>query len=116
MLLGALVVGACCLIPQGFVRNAWELAGLRFCFGLCAAGMLPSVNTLVRSIAPDEVAGRIYGYNQSCQYLGNIAGPVMGGFVAAHFGIPAMFNVTASLLLLNAAWVWRTRRKRAVTV
>lgn len=115
VLIGALLFGAVMMVPQGLVHNAWELAGLRFMFGMAAAGLIPSVNSLVRSLVPDTVAGRIYGYNQSAQYLGNIAGPVMGGFVAAHWGIPVVFFVTATLLVANAGWVWlNARRPEAV--
>lgn len=111
VLVGSLLFGALVMVPQGLVHNAWELTGLRFLFGVAAAGMLPSVNALVRSLVPDAIAGRVYGYNQSAQYLGNIAGPVMGGFVAAHWGIPVVFFVTATLLVANAAWVWVNARQ-----
>lgn len=106
VLIGSLLVSALFLVPQAWVTNAWELAALRFGFGLTTGGLAPAVNAIVRSLAPDAVAGRIYGYNQSAQYVGNIIGPVMGGLIAAHFGIPAVFYVTAGLLALNAGWVY----------
>jgi DHA1 family multidrug resistance protein-like MFS transporter len=106
VLLGSLLAAAVLLVPQALVRDAWQLTGLRFLFGLATAGLVPAVNSLVRGLAPDAIAGRIYGYNQSAQYLGNICGPVMGGLLAARYGIPCVFYVTAVLLLLTWSWVY----------
>ena len=39
---------------------------------------------------------------------GNSLGPLMGGGIAAGFGIRWVFVVTAALLAANLAWVWFT--------
>lgn len=104
VLLACLVFAAIVMIPQAFVQNTWELMGLRFLMGLSFGGLLPSVNSLVRRSVPDRITGRIFGYNQSAQYLGNIAGPMLGGQMGAHFGLHAVFFSTSALLLMNAAW------------
>ncbi|MCL6631405.1 MAG: multidrug efflux MFS transporter [Alicyclobacillus herbarius] len=106
VLLICLTASAIAFIPQAFVGNAWELLVLRFILGLFMAGLLPSVNSLVRRLVPDDIAGRMFGYNQSAQYLGNLCGPLLGGQLAAGFGIANVFFVTAALLFVNAVWVW----------
>lgn len=73
VLLAALVLAAIAFIPQAFVRNPWQLLVLRLLLGLAMAGMLPSINTLFKKTVLESVTGRIFGYNQSFQYLGNIA-------------------------------------------
>jgi DHA1 family multidrug resistance protein-like MFS transporter len=105
VLMVCLVASALLFIPQAFVHNAWQLLVLRFVLGLFMAGLLPSVNSMVRRLVPDDIAGRMFGYNQSAQYLGNLCGPLLGGQLAAAFGITNVFFVTASLLFLNAVWV-----------
>ncbi len=40
--------------------------------------MLPAVQTLLLKYSSDSVTGRIFGYNQSFMYLGNVAGPLIG--------------------------------------
>ncbi|MCL6627327.1 multidrug efflux MFS transporter [Alicyclobacillus shizuokensis] len=106
VLVTCLAASAVVFVPQAFVQNAWELLVLRFVLGLFMAGLLPSVNSLVRRLVPDDIAGRMFGYNQSAQYLGNLCGPLLGGQLAAAFGISDVFFVTAALLFINAAWVW----------
>lgn len=106
ILIGALIAAGIIFIPQAFVKSPWELMGLRFCLGLATAGLLPSINNLVRKNAPDEVVGRIFGYNQSAQYIGTLGGSVLGGQMAGLFGIHYVFFSTSALLLLNALWVY----------
>jgi predicted MFS family arabinose efflux permease len=42
----------------------------------------------------------------SAQYLGGFGGSVLGGQVAAYWGIRYVFIITSTLLLLNAVWVY----------
>jgi len=61
----ALVVAGIIYIPQAFVKNPWQLMGLRFLLGLAVAGLNPSVNTLVKKITPDSLTGRVFGFTMS---------------------------------------------------
>lgn len=112
VMLGALIVAGVLFIPQALVHSPLELIGLRFLLGIATAGLLPSVNTLLKCSIPDEVAGRAFGFNQSAQFLGTFSGAVLGGQVAAVFGIHYVFFVTSLLLLLNAGWVYQRVYKR----
>ena len=107
VILGALTMAGVVFIPQAFVRTPWELMGLRFLLGLATAGLMPSINTLIKQITPDEIAGQIFGFNQAAQFLGSFFGAVLGGQVAAWFGMRDVFFITSGLLLLNALWVYR---------
>ncbi len=102
----ALIAAGCIFIPQAFVKNEWQLLGLRFLLGFSSAALLPSINTLIKRTTPDKVTGRIFGFNQSAQFLGTFSGSVLGGQTAAYLGIRAVFLVTSALLLLNAVWVY----------
>ena len=106
VILVALVVAGLVFIPQAFVNNPWQLVGLRFLLGLATAGLIPSVNILVKKITPSSLTGRVFGFNMSAGYLGVFGGSVLGGQVAAWFGIRYVFFITSALLLINAAWVY----------
>jgi MFS family permease len=103
----ALMVAALLFIPQAMVDSPWQLMGLRFLLGIATAGLLPSINSLVKQLTPDEFAGRVFGYNQSAQFIGSFAGSVLGGGVAAWFGIQYVFFFTSALLMFNAIWVYK---------
>ncbi|KYZ77392.1 MFS transporter [Anaerosporomusa subterranea] len=103
----ALTAAALLFIPQAMVDSPWQLMGLRFLLGIATAGLLPSINSLVKQLTPDEFAGRVFGYNQSAQFIGSFGGAIFGGGVAAWFGIQYVFFFTSALLMLNAIWVYK---------
>jgi MFS family permease len=112
VILAALITASCLFIPQAFVKNEWQLMALRFLLGFPTAALLPSINTLLKQSIPDEVAGQVFGYNQTAQFLGTFGGAVAGGQIAAHFGLNYVFLVTSVLLLLNAMWVYHNVFKK----
>jgi MFS family permease len=112
VILAALVVAGLIMIPQAFVKNPWQLVVLRFILGLATAGLIPSVNTLVKKITPDSLTGRVFGFTMSAGYLGVFGGSILGGQVAAYLGIRYVFFTTSALLLINAVWVYFKVYKR----
>ncbi|MDN3015636.1 multidrug efflux MFS transporter [Paenibacillus sp. BSR1-1] len=106
VIFAALIVAGLMFIPQAFVKNPWELMGLRFMIGLASAGLMPSVNTLLKQITPDFLTGRVFGITMSAGYLGVFGGATLGGQMASYFGIRSVFLITGALLLMNAVWVF----------
>ncbi|RII34348.1 MFS transporter [Clostridium chromiireducens] len=116
VILVSLIVAGLDFIPQAFVTNSWQLMGLRFILGLASAGLIPSVNILIKKITPSEITGRVFGINMSAGYLGIFGGCVLGGQVAAWFGIRYVFFTTGALLLINAMLVYFKVYKRMNTL
>jgi len=114
VLLTALIVAGLLFIPQAFVENPWQLGILRFLLGLATAGLLPSINSLIKQSTSTLVTGRAFGYNQSAQFLGVFLGSILGGQMAAYFGIQYVFFFTGLLLLINAIWVYHTIYKEQI--
>ncbi|MEJ9212026.1 multidrug efflux MFS transporter [Bacillus smithii] len=106
VILVALVMSGLLFIPQAFVKNPWQFMALRFLLGLATAGLVPSVNALVKKITPDSLTGRVFGFSMSAGYLGVFGGSILGGQVAAYLGIRYVFLITGALLLVNAVWVY----------
>ncbi|MCM3697975.1 multidrug efflux MFS transporter [Paenibacillus macerans] len=106
VILAALIAAGILFIPQAFVTNPWQLTGLRFLLGIAAAGLGPSVNTLIKKITPDALTGRVFGFSMAAGYLGVFAGSVLGGQIAAWLGAEYVFITTSVLLLINAVWVY----------
>ncbi len=95
-------------IPQIFVDSYWLFCVERFAVGLFIGGILPTANALIGRSVSRENRGSVYGMTASATFLGNSLGPLMGGLVAASFGIRWVFAMTALLLLANLVWVWFT--------
>ena len=113
ILITMLMLSVLLLIPMAFVQNAWQLGILRFLLGAADGALLPAVQSLLIYNASNQVAGRVFSYNQSFRDIGNVTGPLMGATVSAHFGFRAVFIVTACIVLFNVLYTWITLRGRS---
>ncbi len=84
-----------------FVRNTVELGILRFLVGFSDACLFPQVQTMLTKNSPAAVTGRIFSWNQSAMYIGNIVGPLLGSFVSGMFNYSMVFIVTTVIVLIN---------------
>ncbi|MBU3851541.1 MAG: MFS transporter [Candidatus Paralactobacillus gallistercoris] len=105
ILIAGLLLALCVYIPQAFVHNVWQLAGLRLLVGISDAALIPQVQTLLSKYAPHEFSGRIFSYNQSFQFMGNVIGPMIGSFVSNIGGYSSVFLSTTFLIVINLIWV-----------
>ena len=110
-----LAVSAALLVPQAFVTAGWQLVVLRFFMGLSLGGLLPCIASVIRHSVPERAAGQMLGYSVSAQYTGQVAGPLLGGFVGGHFGMRAVFLGTCVLMACGAVWNWHAKRLQAST-
>lgn len=105
ILLSGLVFAILIYIPQAFVTSVWQLAILRFLVGISDAALLPQVQSLLAKNSPDKYSGRIFSYNQSAQFLGNIFGPLIGSTVSGIWSYSGVFLSTALLVSGNLIWI-----------
>ncbi|MDR6225265.1 MFS transporter [Desmospora profundinema] len=101
----AMIGAAIFSIPHAWVQSVWQLLILRFLLGLCVGGLLPSLNALIRKNAPVGKESTAYGYSTSAVFLGNMLGPVTGGFLSGIIGIRGLFLLTGAMLLIGAWWL-----------
>ncbi|MFQ0832614.1 multidrug efflux MFS transporter [Citrobacter gillenii] len=113
ILMATLIFAVVLFFAMSWVTTPLQLGVLRFLLGFADGAMLPAVQTLLVKYSSDQVTGRIFGYNQSFMYLGNVAGPLMGATVSAVAGFRWVFIATASIVLIN---IWQLavalRRRR----
>ena len=84
-----------------FVQNTVELGILRCLVGFSDACLFPQVQTMLTKNSPAAVTGRIFSWNQSAMYIGNIVGPLLGSFVSGMFNYSMVFIVTTVIVLIN---------------
>ncbi|WP_422527894.1 multidrug efflux MFS transporter MdtG [Serratia fonticola] len=107
-----LVFSVLLLIPMAFVQTPWQLGVLRFLLGAADGALLPAVQTLLIYNCTNQVAGRIFSYNQSFRDIGNVSGPLLGAAVSASYGFRAVFCMTALVVLFNAFYSWWCLQRR----
>ncbi|HFK7184497.1 TPA: multidrug efflux MFS transporter MdtG [Serratia odorifera] len=107
-----LIFSVLLLIPMALVQTPWQLGVLRFLLGAADGALLPAVQTLLIYNCTNQVAGRIFSYNQSFRDVGNVTGPLLGAAVSASYGFRAVFCVTAVVVLFNAVYSWWCLQRR----
>lgn len=107
VLIAAMSFSIVLFVGMAFVTSVTQLAILRFLLGFADGAMMPAVQTLLVRYSSEQVTGRIFGYNQSFMYLGNVVGPLMGAGVSAVGGFRWVFIATALVVLVNT---WQLRR------
>lgn len=70
----------------GFAGSALQLGLLRFAYGFGVGALMPSVNSLLTKMTPKEGISRIFSFNQSFSYIGQVLGPFVGSAVATGLG------------------------------
>ncbi|ROR06815.1 multidrug efflux MFS transporter [Erwinia sp. JUb26] len=113
ILFASLIFSILLFVGMSWASSALELGILRFLLGFAEGAMMPAVQTLLLRYCSDRVTGRIFGYNQSFMYLGNVVGPLMGSAVSAAGGFRWVFGATAVVVLVNTVQlIWIYRRPR----
>lgn len=111
ILIAALIISVLLLIPMSFVQTPLQLGILRFLLGAADGALLPAVQTLLVYNSSNQIAGRIFSYNQSFRDIGNVTGPLIGAAVSANYGFRAVFCVTALVVLINAVYTGLSLRR-----
>jgi len=106
VLLICLLGGTLMTLPQAFTENYWVFTAERFGVGLFIGGLLPTANALVGRLVSRADRGAVYGMTASAMFMGNSLGPLMGGAIAASFGLRWVFLLTALVMAINLVWVY----------
>ena len=116
VIIACLLATGLVMLPQAFVTHWWQLAVLRGLMGMTIAGLLPAIAKLVRHSVDERDSGKMLGYLQSAQFTGQVVGPLIGGVIGVHLGLPAVFFVTGALLVCCAGlnqWIRGNRTQIA---
>lgn len=96
-----LFLSAIFFFPGALVDNIWQLVIVRFLLGMAIGGVIPVRTAYVRHVSPLNIQGEVLGYNTSVRFLGNIIGPIIGGWIAGLYSISAVFYFSSFLLLAS---------------
>ena len=79
---------------------------VNFCYGLCCAGIQPSLSAVLASNTNADERGRVFGFMFSAQQFGSMVGPLIGGAIATYAPLWSLFIVAGATLLTMSATVW----------
>lgn len=86
---------------HAFVTTTTQLILLRVGLGLFYGAIIPIANTIIGLSTPPQDRGKVFGIANSTTFIGNVLGPISGGFIMIAFSLPAVFIFTGSILFLS---------------
>ncbi|MBI3189268.1 MAG: MFS transporter [Ignavibacteriales bacterium] len=89
------------------VPNLGVLMFLRAGLGFVRGGILHSLFSLSNLHAPADRKSGLMGIASSMAVLGNMLGPLIGGYIASQFGITTVFAVNSIMLLISGLMIHR---------
>ncbi|AJY74749.1 MFS transporter [Paenibacillus beijingensis] len=105
ILLVCLLGSFICYGAQALIPSIWSFLLFRFGTGMCVGGLLPAVNSTIRKHAPKGAESLTFGYYHSALFLGNLTGPLFGGFFSGIVSMKGIILSAALLFLLNGSLV-----------
>ena len=96
------IVSCLVAVPQTLVL----FCVVNFCYGLCCAGIQPSLSAVLASNTSADERGRVFGFMFSAQQFGSMVGPLVGGLIATYAPLWSLFVVAGVTLLSMSAIVW----------
>jgi len=88
------------------VPNLFSLIFLRAGMGFVRGGILHALYSMTNLYSPDNRKSGMIGIASSLTVLGNMIGPLLGGWVAGNWGIQSVFIFNSFLFLICAAIIW----------
>lgn len=101
IIVGGFIGATILFFLTAFVQNTVELGILRFLVSFTDACLFPQVQTLLTKNTPAKITGRIFSWNQSAMYVGNIFGPLLGSTISGLTSYSMVFIVTAIIVVFN---------------
>jgi DHA1 family multidrug resistance protein-like MFS transporter len=102
ILILGLSVAALTFFPQALATQPYQLLILRGLLGFAMGALSPIANAGIARGCPEGRQGGIYGISTSLNSLGGAVGPLIGTYIVATWGLPAVFPATGFLLGLMA--------------
>ena len=77
-----------------------------FCYGLCCAGIQPSLSAVLASNTSADQRGRVFGFMFSAQQFGSMVGPLLGGAIATYAPMQSLFVIAGVILFGISVCAW----------
>lgn len=109
----SLLLSGAANLAMGLAAGLPAVLALRACAGAGVAGFVPLTFEWMNARAPEGARGRMAGLGSTAMMIGNVIGPLLGGWLAVHVGLAATFWFPGALLgtigvLLSIRRPWTT--------
>lgn len=111
-LTASLLLGGAANLAMAAAAGLPVVLALRACAGAGVAGFVPLSFEWMNARAPAGARGRMAGLGSTAMMVGNVIGPLAGGWLAVHVGLPATFWVPGAMLAAVGALLCLTAARQ----
>ncbi len=104
-------------VPMAYVTDVVQLIVVNVLIGFAIGGVLPAISAMLARLTPRNVAGAVYGLDNSVAAASRALAPIIAGAIVTVTSLPGstnyrtIFLVTAGLFLITAlVAAWRLPR------
>jgi DHA1 family multidrug resistance protein-like MFS transporter len=115
MLTAATLLAITLSAAQALAHSYTTIIICRFLMGLCVAALIPNIQAQIRKYVRPGMESRTFGFTNSWQFMGSLAGPALGGVLTSYLGIRGWFWILVlvfSFSCLQAIWIARIVKMR----
>jgi DHA1 family multidrug resistance protein-like MFS transporter len=115
MLTAATLLAITLSAAQALAHSYTTIVICRFLMGLCVAALIPNIQAQIRKYVRPGMESRTFGFTNSWQFMGSLAGPALGGLLTSYLGIRGWFWILVlvfSFSCLQAIWIARIVKMR----
>ena len=98
----ASILTATMYLLHAFITNPYYLIPVRTILGFGYGALMPLLFTRISNNVNKDRRGGVLGIGSSFQVMGNLVGPLLGGYAGAAIGFSYSFFFTAAIFLLIA--------------
>lgn len=104
------------MTAQAFAPNYIVLFVIRAITGVFSAALIPTLYAAFNKSLPDDSRSGLMGFASSATLLGNLFGPIISGFIAAHLSMRACFLISAGFMAIAIAYSYLVKRKENMVI
>lgn len=103
-------LGACGILLTSIPKTVLTFGIANFVYGLCFAGVNPSISSILAQVTERTEKGTAFGYFFSAGQCGAMLGPVLGGVISTYLPISYLFYLGALVMASVSIYVYTHHR------
>lgn len=100
-------LGACGILLTSVPKTVLTFGMANFVYGLCFAGVNPSLSSILAQITDRKEKGAAFGYFFSAGQFGAMMGPIIGGIISTYLPISYLFYLGSLIMASVSFYVYK---------
>lgn len=105
-------LGACGIFLTSVPKTVLTFGLANFVYGLCFAGVNPSLSAILAQITERKEKGTAFGYFFSAGQFGAMLGPILGGVISTYLPISYLFYLGSFIMASVSFYIYKNHNSK----